>query len=125
MPLIRYCCPYVVQNPENCVGKIHAIRRLMNTLTTYLREQHPKLYRRDIIDVIFEHPYCRIGNLVDRELGTRQAASRYLHRLVGAGVLQELHKGREKLFAHSHLLTLLTRDSNDLRPYHTPRALAP
>lgn len=44
--------------------------------------------------------------------------------LVRAGVLQELRIGREKLLVHAYLLTLLTRDSNDIGSYHTPRASA-
>ena len=121
---LLYILRGIEQTARWTVEKIDAIRRLMRALTDHLRAHHAKLYSRDIIDVIFEHPYCRISNLVDRDLGTRQAASRTLHRLVRAGVLQELRVGREKLFVHAHLLTLLTRDSNDIRSYHTPRASA-
>jgi Fic family protein len=99
------------------VRKIDAMRTLTRALTHYLRQHYPKLYSRELVDILFEQPYCRITNLVERELGTRQLASRYLHGLVEAGVLQEVRRGQEKLFLHSKLLDLLTHDSNDITPY--------
>lgn len=94
--------------------KIAAIRRLAELETEHLRSRYPKLYDRDLIDVIFEQPYCRIRTLVQRGMGTRQLASRQLHGLVDAGILQDVVVGREKLFLHPRLLRLLTRDSNEI-----------
>ena len=112
---------YIIRGIEETalwtVRKIDAIRQLMDNLTAYLRRDHPKLYDRDLVDVVFEQPYCRISNLVERDLGTRQRASRTLHSLVNAGVLKEERKGQEKLFVHPQLLALVTSESNDVRPY--------
>ena len=69
------------------------------------------------VDVIFEQPYCRIANLVEKDLAQRQAASRYLKDLAAIGVLHEMTAGKEKLFIHPKLLQLLTRDSNEFTPY--------
>ncbi|MFO1196818.1 MAG: hypothetical protein U1E86_07580 [Burkholderiaceae bacterium] len=52
------------------------------------------------MDVIFE-PWLRIGNLVDKGIGQRQAASRYLHDLADLGVLREMPFGKEKLIAQT------------------------
>ena len=99
------------------VRKIEAMRTLTGELTEYLRQHYSKIYSRELVDILFEQPYCRIANLVERGLGTRQLASRYLHALVQAGVLREIRQGQEKLFLHAQLLELLTRDSNDVKPY--------
>lgn len=96
------------------VAKIEAIRQLTTMVTDHLRAKHPKLYDRDLVDVIFEQPYCRIRNVVDRGLGTRQSASKYLHGLVAAHVLREVRVGREVLFVNPRLMALLTRDSNEI-----------
>ena len=96
------------------VAKIAAIRQLTAMVTDHLRTKHPKLYDRDLVDVIFEQPYCRIRNVVDRGLGTRQSASKYLHGLVAAHVLREVRVGREVLFVNPRLMALLTHDSNDI-----------
>ncbi len=47
----------------------------------------------------------------------RQAASRYLKALVSIGVLREQAFGKEKLFVHPKLMSLLTRDKNAFEPY--------
>lgn len=114
---IMYVLRGIEETARWTTDKIAAMRRLASMESDYLRRRYPKLHGRDLIDVIFEQPYCRIRNLVDRGMGTRQLASRLLHGLVEAGVLREVPSGREKLFLHPRLLTLLTRDSNDIAPF--------
>ena len=82
-----------------------------------MREKLPKIYSRELVDIIFEQPYCRIGNLVERDIVQRQSASRYLKELVAIGVLTEMSAGKEKLFVHPKLMQLLTRDGNDFARY--------
>ena len=82
-----------------------------------MRQAAPKIYSRELVDLIFDLPYCRIQNVVDKELAGRQAASRHLKQLVGIGVLQEVTVGREKLFIHPKLMRLLTREENVVVAY--------
>ena len=98
-------------------AKIAAIRTLAEHTTEYVRAHAPKIYSRELVDLIFEQPYCRIGNVVDKGLGQRQAASRYLKQLVDLDVLIEMNAGREKLFIHPKLMQLLSRDGNTFSPY--------
>ena len=77
----------------------------------------PKIYSRELIDIIFEQPYSRISNLVDRDIAKRQSASTYLKKLVEIGVLEEINIGKEKLFLHPKLLQLLTSDNNSFTTY--------
>ena len=72
---------------------------------------------RELIDLIFRLPYCRIGDLVDAGIAKRQTASVYLKQLVEIGVLSEAETTKEKLFIHHKLLTLLRTESNQLEPY--------
>jgi Fic family protein len=97
--------------------KIAAVRKLSADTTDYVRHKLPKIYSRELVDVIFEQPYCRIANLVEAQIAGRQAASRYLKALAGAGVLEERAVGKEKLFVHPKLMSLLTRDGNTFKPY--------
>ena len=104
-------------------GKIAAIRKLSADTASYVREALPKIYSRELVDAIFEQPYCRIANLVDAGIAGRQAASRYLKGLAAAGVLREQAFGKEKLFMHPKLMNLLTRDGNAFEPYRKPGTL--
>jgi Fic family protein len=77
-----------------------------------VREKLPRIYSRELVDILFEQPYCRIANVVDAGIVERQAASRYLKALAEIGVLREKTLGREKLFVHEKLLGLLTSEEH-------------
>ena len=98
-------------------AKIDAIRTLSVHTVEYVRKKLPKVYSLELINVIFERPYCRIQNLVDAKIAERQAASRYLKQLAEIGVLEEQIVGREKLFLHPKFLGLLIRESNTFAEY--------
>ena len=66
---------------------------------------------------IFEQHYCRIGNLLDKGIAQRQAASRYLHDLASLGVLRAMPLGKEKLFVHPKLMQLISHDNTLVQPY--------
>ncbi|TEA77753.1 protein adenylyltransferase Fic [Allopusillimonas ginsengisoli] len=116
-PWLLFMLQAVADTSKWTTGKIAAIRGLAEHTTEYVRTRLPKIYTRELVDVIFEQPYCRIGNLVDKGIAQRQAASRYLHELVSLGVLREMPFGKEKLFIHPKLMQLLGQDNNDFQPY--------
>lgn len=64
----------------------------------------------DLLDVLFEQPYCRIVNVVDRCRVTRQTAAKWLRELAERGVVRDLRIGRERLFINEKFLRVLTRD---------------
>ncbi len=97
--------------------KIIAIRDLADHTAEYVRDQLPKIYSRELIDTIFQQPYCRIANLGEAKIAKRQTASEYLKKLVKIGVLTERRIGREILFVHPKLIRLVTQESNELEPY--------
>lgn len=98
-------------------AKIDAIRLLSADTVEYVRKKLPKVHSLELINVIFERPYCRIQNLVEAKIAERQAASRYLKQLAEIGVLEEQTLGREKLFLHPKFLKLLIRESNTFAEY--------
>jgi Fic family protein len=116
-PWLRFMLQAVADTSKWTTGKIAAIRALAEHTTEHVRTRLPKIYSRELVDVIFEQPYCRIGNLVDKGIAQRQAASRYLHDLAALGVLREMPFGKEKLFIHPKLMQLLSQDNNQFQPY--------
>lgn len=105
---ILYMLKAVEDTARWTTAKIHAIRKLMQDTAEIVRVQAPAAYSRELIELIFVQPYCRIGNLVDAGIAQRQTASVYLKELCDAGVLKEVKAGREKLFINPRLMTLLT-----------------
>ena len=97
--------------------KIAAIRALMVQTSDLVRARLPRIYSHELMQALFEQPYCRIGTLVERDIAKRQTASVYLKQLADIGVLREERVGREKLFVQSRLMELMTQEGNTLPPY--------
>ena len=112
---------FMLKGVEETAGwttaKIEAIRELQLHTAARVRKAAPKIYSHELINLIFELPYCRIQNVMEKEIAERQTASVYLKELVRIGVLEEKPVGREKLFIHPKLMRLLTRDANNFAPY--------
>jgi Fic family protein len=89
-------------------AKIRAIRNLLDGTTDRIRRDLPKIYSRELAEIIFVNPYCRIVDLVGAGIAKRQSASVYLKALASLGVLREIEAGREKIYTNPALLTLLS-----------------
>lgn len=107
----------VTETARWTTGKIEAIRALEAHTADHVRTNLPKIYSYELIQVIFEQPYCRIGNLVEKGIVKRQSASRYLKELSALGVLEEREAGREKIFIHPRLMALITSDEHVFEVY--------
>jgi Fic family protein len=116
-PWVVFMLEGVEQTATWTTGKIAAIRRLSDQTAEYVRRKLPKIYSRELVDVIFEQSYCRISNLTEAEIAKRQTASKYLKELSAIGVLDEHTAGREKLFVQPKLMQLLVSDENEFSPY--------
>lgn len=118
-PWLLYILKGVEETALWTTTKISAIRRLQEDTAAYVKARAPKIYSRELVDLIFVSPYSRIQNLSDSGIVQRQAASRYLKALVEIGVLQEQRYGRDKLFIHPKLMRLVSQDDNMFEPYDT------
>ncbi len=98
----------VLETARWTTAKIAAIRDLLDQTAETVRREAPKVYSRELAELIFVQPYCRINNLVEAKIAQRQSASVYLKKLAAIGVLEERKIGREKLFINPAFLKLLT-----------------
>lgn len=93
---------------------IIAICSLMQDAPEQMRRDAPQIDSRELVELIFEQPYCRIGNLVDAGLAHRQTASTHPKKLCDIGVLREEKAGREKLFITPALLNAIKATDDSL-----------
>jgi Fic family protein len=107
-PWILYMLAAVLDTAQWTQARIAAIKELMQVTADKVRSKTPKIYSRELVDVLFNQPYCRIENLVDAGIAKRETASRYLKTLADAKVLREEKIGRQKLFVNPAFLALLT-----------------
>jgi Fic family protein len=116
-PWILYMLSAVEETALWTLAKIEAVRELASNTTAHIRARLPKIYSRELVDVIFSQPYCRIANLVEARVAERQTAARCLNELQRVGVLDKVAAGRERLFVHTRLLRLLTTENNVAQPF--------
>ncbi len=114
---VKFMIAAVEETASWTTTKVEAIRELQSQTTEYVREAAPKAHSHELMNLIFELPYCRIQNVTERTIAVRQTASTYLKELVRVGVLEEKVVGREKLFIHPKLMKLLTTERNTFEPY--------
>ncbi len=92
---------------EWTTAKVHAIRELLDETGAAIRQRMPKIYSRELAELIFVNPYCRIGDVVMADIAKRQTAAVYLKALAAEGLLEEIKAGRENLYINPPLLALL------------------
>jgi Fic family protein len=109
-PWLLYVLAGIEETASWTVRKLEAIRRLQDTTVDEVRTRERSIYSRELIDLIFTLPYCRIMDLETAGIAKRQTASMYLKKLSEIGVLTETPAGKEKLFLNARLLAVLTSD---------------
>lgn len=108
-PWLLFMLEAVRATSENTLGHITAIRDLMSTYSDEVRVATPKVYSKELVELLFHRPYCKIQFLVDAGVAKRQTASKYLQELADAGLLNVLTVGREKLYVNSKFMKLLSK----------------
>ena len=110
---ILYLLEGVRETSMQSVERIEAMRRLIQETKEQLRGHLPKVYSKDLLELLFRHPYTKIGFLVD-ELGvTRKTASGYLRAIEEIGILTSVKRGRDIYFVNRKLFQLLQTSSHN------------
>jgi len=81
----------------------------MDEVQELVRTRAPKIYSKDLVELLFRSPYCRIRFLTEAGLAKRKTASKYLQTLEKLGVLRGRKAGREAYYLNTRLLRALAR----------------
>ena len=120
-PWIVYMLRSVEETARWTTERILGIRDLLRSVAEEVRAKVPGVYSRELVELTFVQPYCRIQNVVDAGIAQRQTAAAYLKRLAEIGVLNEVKAGREKLFVNPRLIALLLDATSLDRAVTAPR----
>ena len=104
---ILFILEVIEESAEWTNQKIRSIREYREEVREELKIKVPKIYSNELLDVLFEQPYCQIADLVSAGIAKRQSASVYLKKLVEIGLLAEERVGRSALFIHENYRNLL------------------
>lgn len=89
--------------------RVTGINNAMEKAQELVKAKAPKIYSKDLIEVIFEHPYCKIRFLEEAGLAKRQTAGAYLQTLEEIGLLRSIKMGREQYFINEELVKVLSK----------------
>ena len=81
----------------------------MDKTKTEIKEKLPKIYSKDLVEILFMHPYTKIDFLVERLGLHRHTASSYLNELEQIGIMQSIKIGRSKYFINIELFDMLKK----------------
>ncbi len=106
---ILYMLRAVESTAQQTFDQVTRIRLLMEQVREQVQQQAPGIYSKDLIEVIFQHPYTKIQFLVDANIAKRQTASSYLQTLASLGVLRSSKQGREMYYINDALFSELVK----------------
>ena len=106
---ILYILKEIEETSINTIIKINDIKNLLNKTIEIAKEKASKIYRKELIELLFEHPYSKIDYVVKRLNVERKAASRYLKKMEEIGILKSCKIGREPIYINEKLIEILKK----------------
>lgn len=104
---ILFMLEAVEQTSFDAIDRIRDIRSLLERTSEKVKKELPKIYSKELIEVIFQQPYCKISHVVEAGIVARRVASEYLKQLAEIGILESRKAGRDVLFINKDLYSLL------------------
>ena len=104
---ILYMLDMIEVTARNGLLRLQKIIALMDVMTEEIKQQLPKAYSRELIEILFRLPYCKRKYLIDAKLGTAKTVGNYLQELENHGFLYSIRLGKEKLYLNHRLMALL------------------
>ena len=87
--------------------QIENIEQLMSEMGRQIQEKLPKVYSKDLVEVLFRLPYTKRTQLEAAGLGNIKTVGNYLRDLEEAGFLKSEQLGKEKLYLNYQLLEIV------------------
>ena len=104
---VLYMLDMVEETATSGLNRLESIIQLMDRTSQEIKEKLPKVYSKDLVEVIFKLPYTKRQNLIDIDLGTPKTVGNYLIALEEKGFLKSVRVGKEKLYLNQRLMDIL------------------
>jgi Fic family protein len=106
---VLYMLDGVEQTSLATIELVNDIHSLMNETSEKVKRELSKIYSKDLVEILFMHPYTKIEFLVNGLGITRQTASKYLNRLEEIGILNNTQIQNSKFYINSQLFDRLKK----------------
>lgn len=106
---ILYILRAIETTSNRTISKINLITTLLTETIKTVQNNEPKIYRKELIELLFEQPYSKIDYVVDKMGVERKAASRYLKKMEEIGIIKSQKVGREIIYVNEKLIEILKK----------------
>ncbi|MCH7396738.1 Fic family protein [Belliella sp. DSM 107340] len=104
---ILYMLEMVEKTAHHGLIRLENVIQLMENTAEKIRTILPKVYSKDLVEIIFKLPYTKRQTLIDGGLGTPKTVGNYLLALEKEGFLTSKKVGKEKLYINVKLMEIL------------------
>lgn len=89
------------------ISKLNKVISLMDKTSERVKSTLPKVYSKELIEILFQLPYTKRQLLVDAGMGTVKTVGNYLISLEEHGFLKSIRVGKEKIYINLEFMNLL------------------
>lgn len=104
---IMFMLKAIENTSKDTISKISNIKNQLDKTIIKVQEKSSKIYRKELVELLFEQPYSKIDFVVNKLNVERKAASRYLRELEKIGILESQKIGRETVYINKELIEIL------------------
>ena len=106
---VLYILKGIEKTANETIAQIKEVNQLFIQTQELVKKKNPKSYSKELIEILFEHPYCKNEHLTQRLGVSRITASKYLKELESIKVLQSKQVWKETLYINTRLFDLLKK----------------
>ncbi|HVA98941.1 MAG TPA: Fic family protein [Bacteroidia bacterium] len=106
---IIYILKGIEKTANETIAQINEINLLFIKTQDLVKKKKSKIYSKELIELLFEHPYCKSEYLTERFSISRITASKYLKELEKIKVLHSKKVWKETLYINTALFELLKK----------------
>ncbi|MCB0513848.1 MAG: Fic family protein [Bacteroidetes bacterium] len=90
--------------------RLNKITTTMTKTADEIKEKLPKIYSKDLVEILFRLPYTKRQHLIDENIGNPKTVGNYLKNLEENGFLKSVKVGKEKLYLNERLMEILEKN---------------
>jgi Fic family protein len=106
---IMYMLDMIETTAQKGLNRLKNVTALMQTMSAEIKAEIPKVYSKELIEIIFKLPYTKRQYLIDAGLGTPKTVGNYLKEIEEGGFLKSVKVGKEKLYLNFRLMEILEK----------------
>jgi len=104
---ILYMLDMIEETSNKGLNRLNKITAAMEQTAKEIKSKLPKIYSKDLIEILFRLPYTKRQHLIDENIGNLKTVGNYLIALEEHGFLTSEKVGKEKLYLNKRLLEIL------------------